>query len=127
MQAASRVNLVHETTGNTDFTDESNSCGSSVAGVILQDRDTPVNLEQVSKFNSTNQNMYSNAGNYHGVFLDRESFWQICLFKTPMSTRIFWQLLKKPIGSTFWRRKALHLWDFMTIRIDTRVTYNVRS
>ena len=57
MQAAPRVELGHVTTGNTDFTDESNTCGSSVAGVILQDRDTPVNLEQVSKFNSTNQNI----------------------------------------------------------------------
>ena len=56
MLAAPRVELVHEITGNTDFTvDESNTCGSSVAGVILQDRDTPVNLKQVSKFNSTNQ------------------------------------------------------------------------
>ena len=34
MLAAPRVELVHETTGNTDFTDESNTCGSSVAGVI---------------------------------------------------------------------------------------------
>ena len=57
MLVAPHGELVHETTGNTDFTDESNKCGSSVAGAILQDRDTPVNLEQVSKFNSTNQNI----------------------------------------------------------------------
>jgi len=57
MLAAPHFECVHETTGNTDFTDESNTCCSSVAGVILQDRDTPVKLEQVSKFNSTNQNM----------------------------------------------------------------------
>jgi len=36
----------HETTGtSTDFTDASNAC-SSMAGVILQDWDTPASLEQ---------------------------------------------------------------------------------
>ena len=49
----------------------SNTCGSSVAGVILQDLDTVADLEQVSKFNSTNQNMCSDAGTYPGVFSDR--------------------------------------------------------
>ena len=45
--------------------------GSSVAGMILQDQDTLVNLEQVSKFNSTNQNVStSDAGTYTGVFSD---------------------------------------------------------
>ena len=38
-----------------------------MAGVILQDRDTAANLEQVSRFNSTNQNMCSDAGTYPGV------------------------------------------------------------
>ena len=33
MLAAPRGELVHETTGNTDFTDESNTCGSSVADI----------------------------------------------------------------------------------------------
>ena len=55
-----------ETTGGTDFTisvcSTYNTCDSSVSGVILQDRDTPENLEQVSKFNSTNQNMCSDTG-----------------------------------------------------------------
>ena len=48
MQAPPHLELlVHETTGNTDFTDTSNtSCGSSVAGMILQDRDTPVKLSR---------------------------------------------------------------------------------
>mgnify|MGYP006164598991 FL=1 len=53
-----------------------------LAGVILQDRDTPVNLEQVSKFNSTNQNMCSDAGTYPGVFSDRELFSKTYLRKT---------------------------------------------
>ena len=39
------------------YTVESNTCGSSMAGVILQDWHTPASLEQVSKFNSTNQNI----------------------------------------------------------------------
>ena len=45
-------------------------CGSSVAGEILQDRDTSANLKQVNKFNSTNQNMCSDAGTYTEVFSD---------------------------------------------------------
>ena len=105
-----------------------------MAGVILQDRrDTSANLEQVSEFNSTNQNMCSDAGTYHGVFLNRELCRQIYLRKTPMSTRtfshvqipspIFWRLLKKPIGSTFWRMIALDLWGFMKIKIDSRAPY----
>ena len=48
----------------------SNTCGSRVAGEILQDRDTSANPEQVNKFNSTNQNMCSDAGTYPGVFPD---------------------------------------------------------
>ena len=52
MKAPRRVDVLHETAGastaSTDSTDSSNTCGSSVAGVILQDQDTPVNLEQVS-------------------------------------------------------------------------------
>ena len=39
-----------------------------MAGVILQDWDNPASLEQVSKLNSTNQNMCSDVGTYHGVF-----------------------------------------------------------
>ena len=42
--------------------------------MILKDRDTLANLEQVSKFNSTNQNLCSDAATYPGVFLDRELF-----------------------------------------------------
>ena len=100
-----------ETTGSTDFTYQvppvhstSYTCGSSTAGVTLQDRDTAADLEQVSKFNSANQNMCSYAGTYHGVFSDRELFRQIYLSKTSISMRtfsrvqipipIFWQLLK---------------------------------
>ena len=49
-------------------------CGSSVAGVILQDRNISANLEQVSKFNLTNQNMCSDAGTYPGSFSDIELF-----------------------------------------------------
>jgi hypothetical protein len=41
-----------------------------VAGVILQEWDTSANLEQVSKINSTNQNMRSDAGTFPGDFLD---------------------------------------------------------
>ena len=41
--------------------------------------------------------------------------------------RIFWQLLKKPIGSTFWRRIALHLRGFTKNEIDSRLPYNVMS
>ena len=77
-----------------------------MTGVILQDWDTPAGLEQVSKLNSTNQNMCSDAGTYHGVFSYRELWRQIYLRRTPMSTRthshvqipipIFWRLLKKP-------------------------------
>ena len=61
MQAPSHVELVHETTGVTGFTDESNTCASSEAGVILQDRYNPANLEQSS-----------DAGTYYGVFSYRE-------------------------------------------------------
>ena len=74
--------------GSTYFTYQvpvhstSNTCGSSMAGVILQDRDTPADLEQVSKFNSTNQNMCSDAGTYPGVFSDRELFSKTYLRKT---------------------------------------------
>ena len=32
--------------------------------------DTPVDLEQMNKFNSTNQNMCSDAAKYPGVFSD---------------------------------------------------------
>ena len=109
---------------------------SSEAGVILQDQDTLADLEQASKFNSTNQNMLSDAGTYHGVFLDRELYSQIYLCKTPMFTRtfshvqtpipVFWLLLKKPIGSTFWKGIALHLRGFMTIKIDSCV-YRITS
>ena len=53
-----------------------------MAGVVLQDRDTPADLEQVSKFNSTNQNMCSDAGTYPGVFSDRELFSKTYLRKT---------------------------------------------
>ena len=53
-----------------------------MAGVILQDRNTSANLEQVNKFNSTNQNMCSDAGTYPGVFLDRELFSKTYLRKT---------------------------------------------
>ena len=65
----------------------SNTCGSSMAGVIviLQDRDTAADLEQVRKFNSaTNQNtgMCSDAGTHPGVFSDRELFSKIYLRKT---------------------------------------------
>ena len=60
----------------------SNTCGSSVADVILQDRNTTANLEQVNKFNSTNQNMCSDAGTYPGVFFDRELFSKTYLRKT---------------------------------------------
>ena len=34
---------------------------------------------------------------------------------------IFWRLLKKPIGSTFWRRIDLHLRGFMKNEIDSHV------
>ena len=72
-----------ETTGtSTDLTDASNTRGSSMAGIILQDRDTAADLEQVSKFNSTNQNMCSDAGTHPGVFSDRELFSKTCLRKT---------------------------------------------
>ena len=74
MQAPPCADFMNETTISTDFTDASTSCGSSVAGVILQDRNTSAILEQVSKFNSTNQNMCSDAGTYPGVFSDRELF-----------------------------------------------------
>ena len=57
-------------------------CGSSVAGEILQDQDTSENLEQVNKFNSTNQNMCSDAGAYPGVFSDWELFSETFLRKT---------------------------------------------
>ena len=33
-----------------------------MAGEILQDRDNSANLDQVNKFNSTNQNICSDAG-----------------------------------------------------------------
>ena len=35
-----------------------NTCGSNVAGVIFQDRDTPANLEQVIKKIKFNQSEY---------------------------------------------------------------------
>ena len=39
-----------------------------MAGIVLQDWDTSANLEQVSKFNSTNQSMCtSDMGTYPGV------------------------------------------------------------
>ena len=41
-----------------------------MAGVILQDRNTSANLAQVvSKFNSPNQNMFSDAATYPGASL----------------------------------------------------------
>ena len=68
----------------------SNTCGSSMAGVILQDRDTPADLEQASRFNSTNQNMCSDAAKYPGIFSDRELFSKRYLRKTlAKSTRTF--------------------------------------
>ena len=66
----------------------SNTCGSSMAGVIviLKDRDTgtAADLEQVRKFNSTNQNtgMCSDAGTHPGVFSDRELLSKTYLHKT---------------------------------------------
>ncbi len=57
-------------------------CGSSVADVILEDRDTPANLEKVSKFNLTNHNMCSDLGTYTGVFSDRELCSKTYLRKT---------------------------------------------
>ena len=74
--------------GSTYFTyqvpvhSKSKTCGSSMAGVILQDRDTPADLEQASKFNSTNQNMCSDAAKYPGVFSDRELLSKTYLRKT---------------------------------------------
>jgi len=63
----------------------SNTCGSSMAGVIviLKDRDTgtAADLEQVRKFNSTNQNMCNDAATYPGVFSDRELFFKTHLRK----------------------------------------------
>ena len=46
--------FTYQYTHSTSYT-----CGSSEAGVILQDWDTPAELKQVSKFNSTNQNKCS--------------------------------------------------------------------
>ena len=57
-------------------------CGSSVAGVILQDQNTSANLEQVRKFNSTNQNMCSDAAMCPGVFSDWELSSKTYLRKT---------------------------------------------
>ena len=54
-----------------------------MAGEILKDRDTSANLEQVNKFNSTNQNMCSDAGTYPGVFSDWELFSETYLRKNP--------------------------------------------
>ena len=53
-----------------------------MAGVILQDRSTSANLEQVSKFNSTNQNMCNDAATYPGVFWDWELSSKTYLRKT---------------------------------------------
>ena len=60
MKAPPCVQFLHKTTGtSTDFTDVSEStCGSSMDGIILQDWDASGGLEQVSKFNSSNQNMH---------------------------------------------------------------------
>ena len=74
--------------GNTYFAYQvpvhstSNTYGSSMADAILQDRDSAADLEQVSKFNSTNQNMCSDAAKYPGIFSDRELFSKIYLRKT---------------------------------------------
>ena len=53
-----------------------------MAGMILQDWNNSANLEQVSKFNLTNQNMCSDAGTYLGVFRDRELCSKTCLRET---------------------------------------------
>ena len=61
------------------YTVESNTCGSSMAGVILQDQDAAADL---NKFNSTNQNVCIDAETYPGVFSDRELFSKTYLRKT---------------------------------------------
>ena len=71
MQAPPRVDVIHETTDSTDFTDASNKCGASVADEIFRDQDTPANLEQVSKINSTNQNICCYMVTNHGAFSNR--------------------------------------------------------
>jgi hypothetical protein len=109
----------------------SNTCGSSVASVILQDRETPANLEQVSNFYLANQNMCCNAGTYHGVFSDRITQ----EYKPTQDSHVYenvfarknWRLLKNPIGSTFRKRIALHLLAFMKIKVYSRDTYNVKD
>ena len=74
----------------TDFTyvsvwSRSNTCGSSVAGVTLQDPNTSANLEQGS-----NQNMCSDAGTYPGVFSKWELHSKIYLRNTLSLGERFW-------------------------------------
>ena len=68
-----RTGCTTDSTG-TDFTNQYSVHLIRVAGGILQDRDTSANLKKVNKFNSTNQNMCSDAGTYPGVFSDWELF-----------------------------------------------------
>ena len=91
-----------------------------------------MNLEQVSIFNSTNQNMCSDAGTYPGIFLDfNETYLRKTLSRqehfahTNFDTNIL-ATVEKPIRSTFCRRIALHLRGFMKNEIDSCVPYNVR-
>ena len=111
-----RMKLVLVYWYSTDFAcwyGTSNMCGSSVAGVSVQDRSTSANLEQVS------QNMCGDMATYPGIY-ENDLHIQIPIPK-------IWRLLKKPIGLTFWRRIALHLWGFIKITVDSHVPYNVRS
>ena len=76
----------------------------------------------MSKSNSTNQNVCSDAGTHPGVFSDRELFsktylrktltiWErFCTYKSWF--QYFGDCWKRRIESTFWRRIALHLRGF---------------
>ena len=107
-------------------------CGSSMAGEILQDRDTSADLEQVSKFNCFNQSEYVLwRGNLPWSLFGQRIIQQNIPTQDSKSTRtflhvlipipIFWRLLQKPIGSTFWKRIDLHLpvRGFMKNEIDS--------
>ena len=106
-----------------------------MAGVILQDRDTQADLEQVSKFNSTNQNMCSDTPTYPGVFSDWELSSKTYLGKTLSLRESFAHTnsdsnilatAEKADWVDFLERIALHLRGSMKIKVDSRVPYNVK-
>ena len=93
-------------------------------------------MEQVSKFNSTNQNVCSDAGTYPlGVFSDREIIQRTIPTQDSKSTRKYFACTNsdsnilatvEKADRVFWRRIALHLRIFMKNKIDSHPD-NVRS